>query len=378
MKRASGHGWICLATLALASAAPAQPATQPSTQPSTQPGAGPAAGSARVLRVAAYDAAPYAARDARGLFWGVSIDLWRRVAEDRHWSYDLTLVASMQDVIGGVAAGRFDVAVGAITITPDRLRQVAFSYPSHRSGVAVAVARRTGLRALLARYGAVAGSLGGLVALMAALLLLTGVLIWLSERRRRGAQAGTTSIGTVFEGLYWAVVTMTTVGYGDKAPHTHLGRAVAVAWMLGSLALISLLSTSLVAQLTADRIGDAQPVTLRDLAGLRLAAVEASSGAEFLAEAGLAFQHYPSLDAALAALAARRAGAVVNSVGALEWAVASGYRGTLEVRAGLLAPSLLGFAVPPGSALLAPLDETLVRTTTSADWPAREASYFSK
>jgi polar amino acid transport system substrate-binding protein len=332
----------------------------------------------QTLRVAAYDAAPYAARDANGLFWGASVDLWRRVAEDRHWTYDMTLVASMEELIDGVAAGRFDVAIGAITITPDRLAQVGFSYPSHRSGVSVAMARRSGLAAILARYGAVASHLGALIALMLGLLCVTGVLVWLFERRGHKGQASETSIGTVLEGLYWAVVTMTTVGYGDKTPRTHSGRAVAVAWMMGSLVLISLLSTSLVAQLTADQIDDAQPVTLYDLAGLRLAAAANSSGAEFLAESGLAFHGYPNLDTALAALATHRADAVVNSVGALEWAVVSGYRATVQIRAGLLASSLMGFAVPPGSPLLVPLNESLVRTTSGADWPKREASYFTQ
>ena len=332
----------------------------------------------RVLHVAAYDAAPYAARDGNALFWGASVDLWRRVAEDRHWSYDLTLLTSMEDVIDGVAAGRFDVAIGAITITPGRLGRVAFSYPSHRSGVAVAMARRGGSAAMMARYGAVMSHSGTLLGLMLVLLLVTGVLMWLFERRRHRAQASETSIGTVFEALYWAVVTMTTVGYGDKAPRTGSGRAVAVAWMLGSLVLISLLTTNLIAQLTADQIEDAQPVTLRDLAGLRIAAATASSGAEFLAESGLPYEPYPSLDAALAALASRRTDAVVNSVGALRWRVAKRFAGAAEVRAGLLAPALMGFSVPPGSPLLLPLDQSLVRITGSADWVAREASYFAR
>ena len=340
----------------------------------------------RTLHVAAYDAAPYAARDANGLFWGASVDLWRRVAEDRHWNYDLTLVNSMEDVIDGVAAGRFDVAIGAITITSERLAHVEFSYPSHRSGVAVAMAQRSGFAAILARYGAVASHLGVLIALMLALLFATGVLIWLLERGAQKAQekapendqVSETLIGTVFDGLYWAVVTMTTVGYGDKAPRTHSGRAVAVAWMLGSLVLISLLSTSLVAQLTVDRIDDARPVTVHDLADVRLAAARGSSGAEFLTGSGLTFQPYPSLDAALAAVATHHADAVVNSIGALDWAVAREYRAAIEVRAGLLAPALMAFALPPGSPLLAPLNGSLVRATSSADWSAQEASYFTR
>lgn len=44
-----------------------------------------------------------------------------------------------------------------------------------------------------------------------------------------GPENGFTDIPT---GIYWAVVTLTTVGYGDVAPQTPLGRAVAVAVMM--------------------------------------------------------------------------------------------------------------------------------------------------
>ena len=57
------------------------------------------------------------------------------------------------------------------------------------------------------------------------------------------------TVSTLRDGLYWAVVTMTTVGYGDKTPKTTGGRVVAIAWMLSSLVLVSLLSTSLVSRL---------------------------------------------------------------------------------------------------------------------------------
>jgi polar amino acid transport system substrate-binding protein len=96
------------------------------------------------LLVAVYDVAPYGSVDAQGLFSGVSVDLWRRVAEALHLNYRFTAVSQMDAVLTGLENHQFDAAIGAITITPERLSRVDLSYPAHRSGVAVAFQKRTG------------------------------------------------------------------------------------------------------------------------------------------------------------------------------------------------------------------------------------------
>jgi polar amino acid transport system substrate-binding protein len=79
------------------------------------------------LRVAVYDLEPYGGQSRDGLFNGASVELWRRVAEDRNWRYQLTLVPRMDDLLSGLQANTYDVAIGAITITPERLTRVDFS-----------------------------------------------------------------------------------------------------------------------------------------------------------------------------------------------------------------------------------------------------------
>lgn len=47
------------------------------------------------------------------------------------------------------------------------------------------------------------------------------------------------AISSIPEGIYWAVVTLTTVGYGDIAPVTHTGRFVSLLVMLLGYAIIA-------------------------------------------------------------------------------------------------------------------------------------------
>jgi polar amino acid transport system substrate-binding protein len=221
--------------------------------------------------------------------------------------------------------------------------------------------------------------LGLLIVFILAMLLLIGVLMWAFERPRRNAtQLAESSVTTLNEGIYWAVVTMTTVGYGDKTPKTPVGRFIAVLWMLGSLALISLLSTSLVSRMTADRVEAVQISRSSDLEGKRLAAVADSSGAEYLNEEHFRYTKYPNLQAALASLASGGSDAVVNSVGALQYLISTQFAGIIPVTNGILAPAYMAFALPPNSPLKKSLDSKLIEITASVEWRSLEDRYFGK
>ncbi len=330
------------------------------------------------LRVAVYDVPPYGYAAANGEIDGVSVDLWRRVAGAMDRRYTLTPVADIEAVLGGLEQGRFDAAIGAITITPEREARVDFSYPAHRSGVAIAVRKETGPFSALQAYGAAAFELGGLIAVILLGLALTGLAMWAIERHSRAAERGESHVSSLRDGLYWAVVTMTTVGYGDKTPKTTGGRVIATLWMFGSLVLISLLSTSLVSRLTADRVERSDAAADIDLAGKRLAAVTASSGAEYLEGLHRSYEPAKDLAAALDALAAGKVDAVVNSVGALRYLVARRHATGLEVAGGLLAPAYMAFALPKGSQLKRPLDTALIRTTSGPEWVALEDRFFGR
>lgn len=55
------------------------------------------------------------------------------------------------------------------------------------------------------------------------------------------------SVGDAWDGMWWAWVTMATVGYGDVVPHTGAGRLFASLVVLFGVVLISLLTANLAA-----------------------------------------------------------------------------------------------------------------------------------
>ena len=325
------------------------------------------------LRVAVYEVPPYGYVDTDGLISGVSVDLWRRVAEQMEWSFKLIPVSDIDSILSGLEQGRFDAAIGAITITAERAARVDFSYPAHRSGVAIAVRKETGPLFALMSYGTALSELSPLIIIILTMLVLIGVAMWFIERRAHSAgQAPESSVVTLRDGLYWAVVTMTTVGYGDKTPKTTGGRIIAIVWMLGSVALVSLLSTSLVSRLTAERVETRDIAASIDLRGKKLAAVARSSGAEYLDELHLPYLKYKDLPEALDSLAKGQSNAVVNSVGALQYFVSKRYARVLEIPQGLLAPAYMAVALPEHSPLKKSIDRALIKITNSSEWRTLE------
>jgi voltage-gated potassium channel len=74
----------------------------------------------------------------------------------------------------------------------------------------------------------------------ALLVFVASLAVLDAERSRAGA-----TITTFGDALWWAFVTITTVGYGDLAPVTGLGRIIAAGLMLGGVALLGVVTATL-------------------------------------------------------------------------------------------------------------------------------------
>jgi voltage-gated potassium channel len=82
---------------------------------------------------------------------------------------------------------------------------------------------------------------------------------------------------TTWDGVWWALVTVTTVGYGDTFPTTDGGKAIAVVVMLVGIGFVAVLTAAAAERFMRGREAEAQRAELQerlDEISTRLAALE--------------------------------------------------------------------------------------------------------
>jgi voltage-gated potassium channel len=60
-----------------------------------------------------------------------------------------------------------------------------------------------------------------------------------------------TEYGSIWVGMWWAIQTVTTVGYGDVAPHKAIGRIVAAFVMLEGIAFLAVVTAAITSTFVA-------------------------------------------------------------------------------------------------------------------------------
>src|SRR4051794_27209490 len=84
--------------------------------------------------------------------------------------------------------------------------------------------------------------------------------------------------GTVWVGMWWALQTVTTVGYGDVTPHKLAGRVIAGFVMFEGIALLSILTAAITSTFVARAERERAPTHAQDGIYARLDEVDAQLG----------------------------------------------------------------------------------------------------
>lgn len=80
---------------------------------------------------------------------------------------------------------------------------------------------------------------------------LSGIIIWILDRIKNPDEFPRPFITGTWEGFWWAFVTMTTVGYGDRAPKSFLARIFCIIWIIVGIIIIAIFTAIVTASLSA-------------------------------------------------------------------------------------------------------------------------------
>ena len=241
-----------------------------------------------VLRVAARTLPPFVIYENRA-YSGFEVALVRLIGARLGMQVEIYAVDTVAKQIDDITRGVARLGLGGVVITGPREEVVDFSLPVLDTGLTVMTptdaSEGIGDR-ILAFLRAIASSdLPWLLIVFGVAVLVAAHLIWWLERHHNPDFAVPYRRG-IWDSFYWSVVTMSTVGYGDKVARGGLGRVFALVWIaLGTLVFASftaaIASSLAVSELRGEISGPA------DLPGHRVAAVSGSTGETYMVALGV-------------------------------------------------------------------------------------------
>ena len=189
---------------------------------------------------------------------GFSIDLWKAIAKEAGISFEFEFYDELDTMLDAVKKGENKAAIAAITINTSREKSFDFSHSYYQSGLQILVASKESVP-VIKQVGHILGGVfsSPLVRFVAMALLIIFIvvshIIWLLERKHNNHFSKRYFQG-VWDAFYWSIVTMSTVGYGDKYAITHFGKLFSVFWIFIGYFIMASIMASVASSITINRL----------------------------------------------------------------------------------------------------------------------------
>lgn len=309
------------------------------------------------LRVAIASVAPFVLPQTT-LPEGFSIDLWNEVAR-RMGAQSLWIRVSTQaELLAAVKRGDADVAIAAITMTPERERVVDFSMPYFDSGLQIMVRAQTENTFMSSLRSIPWLAIGQLLGITVVIVFFLANLVWLLERRQ-APSFQKPYLRAIGEGLW---VTMLIIATGE-----HGERDAAGVWKRILVPAMWLIGVVLIAQLTATVTSSQTVARLEsnirgpdDLPGKSIGTVPRTVAADYLTQRGMPFLDVRNADDGFRMLMQGNVQAIVYDAPTLQYWAARRGKEILTVVGPIFRPEKYGIAVANGSLLRKSINEALL------------------
>lgn len=203
--------------------------------------------------VVGYTEAPPFIYASEGKLDGLNYRIWEELMQSQDYTYKYTSFHYV-DLLQALEDGTVDVVITPLSLTAERGENFQFTTPYYASHGAVAVAIPSAWQKFRSTFGGLLNSnfLKGIFILIL-IIFIFGVLGWYFEWRHN-TEHFRKGIAGVWDGIWWSAVTLTTVGYGDKAPKTVWGKIAALLLMFGGLLFVSGLTAGIASNIAVNEV----------------------------------------------------------------------------------------------------------------------------
>jgi ABC-type proline/glycine betaine transport system substrate-binding protein/ABC-type amino acid transport substrate-binding protein len=332
---------------------------------------------AKVLRVVTQRSEPFVIYQD-GEYHGFSIELWEKIAHKLGLKYEIYGVNTIAKLLDDVRRGAADVAVSGIGITSKREQVLDFSHSYFESGLQIMIPNASGSLPgdILSKVVAILFSQKLLigVGVFLIVLLIAAHIIWLLERRHNPQFSESYPQG-LWQSIWWAVVTVTTVGYGDKTPKGTIGRLFALFWILAGYFVFAYFTASVSSTATVQKLHG----TINgpeDLFGKRVATVQKSTAAEYLAAQGMQTIELENVEKGYRLLEIGKVDAVVYDAPVLQHYASKKGKGKVQVVGLIFKEKSYGIALPRKSDLRDRINVALLQLEESGEYKEIGKKWF--
>ena len=307
---------------------------------------------------------------------GIAVEIWDEIADKRSWNYKYMPFENVEDALHQLNRGAVDLVVGPISITSNRLENMRFSQPFYNSSISI-----ISLEAEKGFWQRVKPlfSTKLLLAIGIFLLILSivGTLLWLAERKESPEQFPKGPLQGIGSGMWLAIVTMTTTGYGDKAPITLLGRIITGAWMVISIIFATSMVAGIASILTLSSLDSTTISTIEQLSGRKAATISGSTSEDFLNKSKVRTVATNNLNEAIERLESKDVEAVVFDRPQLLYYLKNNNDEKFYISKAEYSKQGYGFAFPINSELIFSVNRTLLELAESQQ-TERIINYYIK